>query len=54
LRRLDCAVDRQILSLWLAGEPHTQIAQQVDMTPAAVRKRWESIKHLLRDRMSAD
>jgi hypothetical protein len=50
---LDCAVDRRILALWLAGEPHTQIAHQVDLAPTAVRKRWESIKHRLRERLVA-
>jgi DNA-directed RNA polymerase specialized sigma24 family protein len=53
IQMLDCAVDRRILALWLAGEPHTQIAHQVDLAPTAVRKRWESIKHRLRERLVA-
>lgn len=51
IHMLDCAVDRRILALWLSGEPHTQIAHHVDLAPTAVRKRWESIKHRLRDRL---
>jgi hypothetical protein len=45
------AVDRRILSLWLTGEKHTSIGELVQLTPAAVRKRWESIKEALRMRL---
>jgi hypothetical protein len=36
--------------LWLSGEPHAAIAQFVEKTPTAVRKRWEKIKSELKDR----
>jgi hypothetical protein len=39
--------------LWLAGDSHTQIAHQVDLASTAVRKRWEAIKHRLRERLVA-
>jgi DNA-directed RNA polymerase specialized sigma24 family protein len=54
LQQLDSGVDRQILSLWLAGEPLAEIAQHVAMAATAVRKRWVAIKHRLRDRLAAD
>jgi DNA-directed RNA polymerase specialized sigma24 family protein len=48
---LDDPVDRQILALWLADTPHTVTAGCVGLTPAAVRKRWQSIKAQLRARL---
>lgn len=51
LRALSDPVDRRVLSLWLSGEPHTSIAQFVELAPTAVRKRWESIKINLRGRL---
>jgi DNA-directed RNA polymerase specialized sigma24 family protein len=45
------AVDRRILSLWLTGEKHTGIGELLQMTPTAVRKRWETIKESLRMRL---
>ena len=53
IRTLRDATDRRILSLWLTGEPHSNIAAQVDLTPTAVRKRWEKIKVQLKDRLLA-
>ena len=43
-------IDRRILSLWLAGETHGAIAQFVEKSPTAIRKRWEKIKSELKDR----
>lgn len=48
LARLDDRVDRQILSQWLVGTDHATIAQELEMTPDAVRKRWERIRTRLR------
>ncbi len=53
LRALDDGVDRQILSLWLAGETHLTISEVVSIGPDAVYKRWERIKSQLRERLVA-
>ncbi len=53
LREIEDPTDRRILSLWLTGEPHTSIAEYVDLAPTAVRKRWERIKAQLRQRFLA-
>lgn len=45
--------DRRILSMWLTGERHNEIAVFVNMEPAAVRQRWHTIKSILRDRLTA-
>lgn len=45
-------VDKRILSMWLVGSRHTQIAQGVGLSPAAVRQRWHSIKDRLRERLA--
>lgn len=50
IKTISDPVDRRILSLWLTGEPHTTIAQFVEKTPTAVRKRWEKIKSDLKER----
>jgi len=46
-------VDREILSLWLHGTPHTVIAEQVELSPDAVRQRWRTIRLRLAERMGA-
>ncbi|MEC9374052.1 MAG: sigma-70 family RNA polymerase sigma factor [Planctomycetota bacterium] len=46
--------DRQILSLWLAGSRHDQTAKALDMSHAAVRKRWQHITEALRNRLDPD
>lgn len=46
--------DRQILSLWLAGNQHDAIAAHVDLAPTAVRKRWQKIKSELHDRFAGE
>lgn len=40
--------DRQILTLWLLGQPHTVIAAEIGIAATGVRKRWQSIKERLR------
>ena len=40
--------DRQLLLLWLKDMPLFRIAELLDSTPAAVRKRWQSIRIYLR------
>jgi hypothetical protein len=39
--------DREILAFWLQDTPHFVTARLVGLTPAAVRKRWETIKRRL-------
>lgn len=51
---LEDPIDRQILALWLADTPHTVTAGCVGLTPAAVRKRWQSIKAQLRARLEGE
>jgi DNA-directed RNA polymerase specialized sigma24 family protein len=48
MRALPDRTDRQILSMWLMGRQHTQIARELDMASTGVRKRWQSIKQRLR------
>lgn len=50
---LEDPIDRQILALWLADTPHTVTAGCVGLTPAAVRKRWQSIKAQLRAKLES-
>lgn len=47
LKVLTNSLDKEILSLWLMGTRHREIAQTVGMAPAAVRKRWQKIKEKL-------
>lgn len=53
MRALPDAVDRRILSLWLTGEQHKDIATFVQLQPDAVRKRWQQIRTTLRERFPA-
>jgi hypothetical protein len=46
--------DRQIISLWLAGNGLNTIAQLVMLAPTAVRKRWQKIKCDLHRRLAAE
>jgi RNA polymerase sigma factor (sigma-70 family) len=41
-------VDRRILTLWLTGQTQAEIGEDLDMSHAAVRKRWQVIKERLR------
>lgn len=43
------SVNRQIFAMWLSGMTLTQIAEELAMTPAAVRQRWMRIRSNLRD-----
>ena len=54
MKLFDDTVDRQILSLWLAGTPHGEIATLVEMPPATVRKRWSKIKGTLQIRFASE
>lgn len=45
--------DRTILSMWLMGHDHAEIADELDMASTGVRKRWQSIKERLRTRFDA-
>jgi RNA polymerase sigma factor (sigma-70 family) len=47
-------LDRRIVSFWIEGATSQEIAERVDLTAAAVRKRWERIRHELRERLAAD
>jgi len=49
LTTLTDATDREILSLWLQGESHANIAQTIGFDAATVRKRWQRLKTQLRD-----
>jgi len=47
-------IDRQILHLWLLGTQHLVIAEDVELAPTAVRKRWQEIRNKLHDRLAPD
>lgn len=49
LRSLESPEEREMLSLWLGGASHGVIAAHLDITPAAARKRWERLRHRLRE-----
>ncbi len=51
---LDDPVDQEILHLWLTGAPHSQTALAVNMTHAAVRKRWQIIRERLQERLDVE
>jgi DNA-directed RNA polymerase specialized sigma24 family protein len=53
LRTLHDPMDREILTLWLLGRRHNEIAVEVGMAHAGVRKRWERIKERLRTHFEA-
>jgi DNA-directed RNA polymerase specialized sigma24 family protein len=53
LRSMRDPVDRQILSMWLAGVSQSLIAELLDIAPTAVRKRWQKIRERLRKRFDA-
>jgi DNA-directed RNA polymerase specialized sigma24 family protein len=42
--KLDEQQEREILGLWLRGCPLVSIAQELETSPAAMRKRWEKIR----------
>lgn len=47
MRTVESETDQRVLALWLAGCSHVQISAQLDMTPAAVRQRWQRVRALL-------
>jgi DNA-directed RNA polymerase specialized sigma24 family protein len=53
MRLLKDPIDRRILSLWLTDEEHESIAQFVGLAAPAVRKRWQTIKTALRQRLQS-
>jgi DNA-directed RNA polymerase specialized sigma24 family protein len=54
LRRLSEPLDREILTQWLRGLSHELIAQDLDLKPAMIRKRFERIKKHLRHEFGGD
>ena len=50
LKSLNDPIDRQVLSMWLNDIPHTLIGEELGMSAAAVRKRWQGIRTRLRER----
>ncbi len=54
LNLLENDADRQILRLWLVGTEHAAIATHLELKPTAVRKRWQKIKSILRERLAAE
>jgi DNA-directed RNA polymerase specialized sigma24 family protein len=53
LAALDSETDREITRLWLRGMDHAEISVALNLSHAAVRKRWERIKAKLRTRFEA-
>lgn len=49
LRSLGPGVERQITTLWLQGHTFAEIGAELGMKENTARKRWESIRHRLRD-----
>lgn len=47
-------IDREILKQWLMETPHTEIAASLNLTPAAVRKRWQNLRNELRERLGPE
>jgi DNA-directed RNA polymerase specialized sigma24 family protein len=54
LQALSDRGDREVLSLWLMGLNHAAIANSVGMAPTAVRKRWQKIRDVLRERYKSE
>jgi len=53
LQSLDDAKDREILSMWLQGRNHGQIAEEIGTGQACIRKRWQRIRERLRSFIDA-
>jgi len=49
LMAVPAGTDREMVSLWLAGNRHAVIAEHLGMTEAAVRKRWERLRETIRE-----
>lgn len=54
IKSLPVEMDRVLLKGWLHDRPLDEIADRLNMTPAAVRKRWERVKTLLRSELLCD
>lgn len=48
LRVIPQDIDRHILTLWLSGYEHAQIAEEIGLAPATVRQRWARLCAMLR------
>lgn len=53
LQSLDDSVDREILSMWLHGRHQNQIAEEIGVSHACIRKRWQRIRERLRGFIAA-
>jgi len=45
------SIDQQILAMWLHGESHERIADEVGIATTGVRKRWQRIREQLREKI---
>jgi hypothetical protein len=54
VRLFDDPIDRDILTSWLVGTPHSATADAIGMSAAAVRKRWQGIRARLQERFAAE
>lgn len=48
LRVIPHDIDRHILTLWLSGYEHAEIAEEIGIAPATVRQRWSRLCTMLR------
>lgn len=53
LQSLSESSDREILSMWLLGQSHHQIAEELGLGSACIRKRWQRIREQLRRRIES-
>jgi DNA-directed RNA polymerase specialized sigma24 family protein len=54
MRLFDDPIDRDILSSWLMGTPHSVTADAIGLSAAAVRKRWQGIRGRLQERFASE
>lgn len=54
LNALETERERRLLSLWLMGMNHNEIAFEMGVNPAAVRQQWGRIRQRLADALSQD
>jgi RNA polymerase sigma factor (sigma-70 family) len=54
LRELPSPDDRQIASMWMAGNTHAVIAEEFGMTEGAARVRWHRIRAHLRQALQSE
>lgn len=53
LSSLETDDDRTLLVLWMHEKNFVQIGEQLGISPATARKRWERMRGVLRDRLEA-